>query len=237
MRDCSACRLRQFERRSRLLEAREGYVAVRARRGYCVAVRRGGRRGAVRAPPSLGDPPSLEAARRMTLADLDALKVLNHDFLAALKSRSRPSLQEKNFRFHFRLYGIAGQPQTMDFVRMLSGQISTGNADEDARTAITGGPGTRGGLSTLERNDPEGAVAAMQVHIKTGVGRNLSRIIARPVGALTASARSASSDVEAALQGWGDPRIRLARPFARSVHRRRDGAFPSHGLLTKSVIS
>jgi DNA-binding GntR family transcriptional regulator len=38
---------------------------------------------------------ALEAARRMTLADLNALKVLNDDFFAALKSQSRPSLQEK----------------------------------------------------------------------------------------------------------------------------------------------
>jgi DNA-binding GntR family transcriptional regulator len=111
---------------------------------------------------------TLEAARRMTLADLNDLKVLNHDFFAALKSQSRPSLQEKNFRFHFRLYGIAGQPQTMDFVRMLWAKYPL--------EMLTKMPGRQtrvfqehaAVLSALERNDPEGAVAAMQVHIKTG---------------------------------------------------------------------
>jgi DNA-binding GntR family transcriptional regulator len=104
----------------------------------------------------------------MTLADLNDLKVLNHDFFAALKSQSRPSLQEKNFRFHFRLYGIAGQPQTMDFVRMLWAKYPL--------EMLTKMPGRQtrvfqehaAVLSALERNDPEGAVAAMRVHLKTG---------------------------------------------------------------------
>ncbi len=152
----------------RLLEA-QGYVAVRAHRGAIVSpfVVEGAEE-LFELRQVLEARLTLEAARRMTLADLDALKVLNHDFFAALKSQSRPSLQEKNFRFHFRLYGIAGQPQTMDFVRMLWAKYPL--------EMLTKMPGRQSRvfqehaavLSALERNDPEGAVAAMQIHIKTG---------------------------------------------------------------------
>ena len=152
----------------RLLEA-QGYVAVRAHRGAIVApfVVEGAEE-LYELRQVLESRLTLEAARRMTPADLDALKVLNHDFFAALKSQSRPSLQEKNFRFHFRLFGIAGQPQTMDFVRMLWAKYPL--------EMLTKMPGRQTRvfqehatvLSALERNDPEGAVAAMRVHIKTG---------------------------------------------------------------------
>jgi DNA-binding GntR family transcriptional regulator len=152
----------------RLLEA-QGYVAVRAHRGAIVApfVVEGAEE-LYELRQVLETRLTLEAARRMTLVDLNDLKVLNHDFFAALKSQSRPSLQEKNFRFHFRLYGIAGQPQTMDFVRMLWAKYPL--------EMLTKMPGRQTRvfqehatvLSALERNDPEGAVAAMRVHIKTG---------------------------------------------------------------------
>jgi DNA-binding GntR family transcriptional regulator len=152
----------------RLLEA-QGYVVVRAHRGAVVApfVVEGAEE-LYELRQALEARLTLEAARRMTVADLDSLKVLNHDFFAALKSQSRPSLQEKNFRFHFRLYAIAGQPQTMDFVRMLWAKYPL--------EMLTRIPGRQSRvfqehaavLSALERNDPEGAVAAMQGHIKTG---------------------------------------------------------------------
>jgi DNA-binding GntR family transcriptional regulator len=152
----------------RLLEA-QGYVAVRAHRGAVVApfVVEGAEE-LYELRQLLETRLTLDAARRMTLADLNALKVLNHDFFAAMKSQSRPSVQEKNFRFHFRLYEVAGQRQTMDFVRMLWAKYPL--------EMLTKMPGRQTRvfqehvaiLHALERNDPEDAVAAMQAHIKTG---------------------------------------------------------------------
>src|ERR1700727_1287274 len=77
----------------RLLEA-QGYVAVRAHRGAIVApfvVEGAEQMYALR--QLLESRLTLEAARRMTPADLDDLKALNHDFLHALKSQSTPFLQ------------------------------------------------------------------------------------------------------------------------------------------------
>jgi DNA-binding GntR family transcriptional regulator len=104
----------------------------------------------------------------MTSSDLNVLKALNHDFLAAVKTHTRPSLQERNFRFHFRFYELAGQPQTIDFVRMLWAKYPL--------EMLTKMPGRQVRvleehvtvLDALERRDVEGAVVAMQAHIKTG---------------------------------------------------------------------
>ena len=103
----------------RLLEA-QGYVSVSAHRGAVVA------------PFLIEDAEELyqlrlmletrltmAAAGRLDAAGLDALKALNHDFLVAVGSGSAAALREKNFRFHFRLYEYADQPQTIDFVRVL----------------------------------------------------------------------------------------------------------------------
>ena len=152
----------------RLLEA-QGYVAVRAHRGAVVApfiVE--GAEELYQLRQLLEARLTLEAARRMTPLDLNALKALNHDFLVALKSESRPSVQEKNFRFHFRLYSLAGQSQTMDFVRMLWAKYPL--------EMLTKMPGRQARvfeehaaiLDALERADPDRAVAAMQTHIKAG---------------------------------------------------------------------
>jgi DNA-binding GntR family transcriptional regulator len=152
----------------RLLEA-QGYVAVTAHRGAVVApfiIE-----GAVelyQLRQVLETRLTLEAAKRMTPADLDVLKVLNHDLLAAVKTQTRSLLQEKNFRFHFRFYELANQPQTIDFVRVLWAKYPL-----DMLSKMPGRPMRvfeehAALLEALERNDPAGAVAAMEHHIRIG---------------------------------------------------------------------
>lgn len=152
----------------RLLEA-QGYVAVKAHRGAVVApFMVEGAEELYELRQVLESRLTREAAQRMTSSDLNVLKALNHDFLAAVKTHTRPSLQERNFRFHFRFYELAGQPQTIDFVRMLWAKYPL--------EMLTKMPGRQtrvfeehvAVLDALERRDPEGAVAAMQAHIKTG---------------------------------------------------------------------
>jgi DNA-binding GntR family transcriptional regulator len=152
----------------RLLEA-QGYVAVKAHRGAVVApfVVEGAEE-LYQLRQLLESRLTLEAARRMTASDLNVLKALNHDFFAAVKADTRPSLQEKNFRFHFRFYELAQQPQTIDFVRILWAKYPL--------DMLTKMPGRQmrvfeehaAVLNALERRDPDGAVAAMTAHIKTG---------------------------------------------------------------------
>jgi DNA-binding GntR family transcriptional regulator len=103
----------------RLLEA-QGYVVVRAHRGAVVSpFIIEGAEELYQLRLALETRLAREAAERMTPTDLNVLKALNHDLLAAVRSHTRSSLQEKNFRFHFRFYERANRPQTIDFVRVL----------------------------------------------------------------------------------------------------------------------
>jgi DNA-binding GntR family transcriptional regulator len=152
----------------RLLEA-QGYVSATAHRGAVVApfVIEGAEE-LYQLRQVLETRLTLEAAKRMTPADLDALKALNHDLLAAVKSHTRSSLQEKNFRFHFRFYELANQPQTIGFVRVLWAKYPL-----DLLSKMPGRPMRvfeehAALLEALERGDPAGAVAAMEHHIKVG---------------------------------------------------------------------
>jgi DNA-binding GntR family transcriptional regulator len=152
----------------RLLEA-QGYVAVKAHRGAVVTpfvVEGAEELYALR--QVLESRLTREAAQRMTLSDLNVLKALNHDFLAAAKTLTRPSLQEKNFRFHFRFYELAGQPQTIDFVRMLWAKYPLEMLSKMPGRQMRVFEEHAALLDALERRDPEAAVAAMQAHIKTG---------------------------------------------------------------------
>lgn len=152
----------------RLLEA-QGYVASQAHRGAVVSpFIIEGAEELYQLRQSLETRLTREAAERMTPADLDVLKAINHDLLAAVKTHTRSSLQEKNFRFHFRFYEHANQPQTIDFVRVLWAKYPL-----DMMSKMPGRPMRvfeehAALLEALERNEPDAAVAAMERHIKSG---------------------------------------------------------------------
>ena len=152
----------------RLLEA-QGYVAVSAHRGAVVApFLIEGAEELYELRMILKSRLTREAAKRLKPEDLNLLKALNHDVLAAAKTRTRPSLQAKNFRFHFRFYEFANQPQTIDFVRVLWAKYPL-----DLLTLMPGRPMRvfeehAALLVALEEGDPEDAVRAMEMHIKTG---------------------------------------------------------------------
>jgi DNA-binding GntR family transcriptional regulator len=152
----------------RLLEA-QGYVAVSAHRGAIVApFTIDGADELYQLRLILESRLTEEAAKRLTPADLNMLKTLNHDMLVAAKSDVRPSLQEKNYRFHFRFYEHANQPQTMDFVRVLWAKYPFDLLTEMPGRAFRVFDEHADLLSALERNDVAGAVKAMEAHIKTG---------------------------------------------------------------------
>lgn len=152
----------------RLLEA-QGYVAVTAHRGAVVApfVVEGAEE-LYRLRQLLETRLTAEAAKRMTAVDVDSLKALNHDLLVAVQTQTRSSVQQKNFRFHFRFYEVANQPQTLDFVRILWAKYPL-----DMLSKMPGRPMRvfeehAALLAALEKGDVAGAVAAMEAHIKTG---------------------------------------------------------------------
>ena len=152
----------------RLLEA-QGYVEVSAHRGAVVApfVIEGAHE-LYQLRQLLEARLTVEAARKITRAEVDALKAINHDLLVAVNARDRASLQEKNFRFHFRFYEIAGQPQTLDFVRVLWAKYPL-----DMLSKMPGRPSRvfeehAALLAALEEGNTDAVAQAMEAHIRTG---------------------------------------------------------------------
>jgi DNA-binding GntR family transcriptional regulator len=152
----------------RLLEA-QGYVAVSAHRGAVVApFLIEGAEELYQLRQLLETRLTLEATRRMTPNDLNVLKAINHDLLMAARAGNRAACQEKNFRFHFRLYELAGQPQTLDFVRILWAKYPLDMLSQmpgrqprvfDEHVVL---------LAALEIGDAEVAAKAMETHIDSG---------------------------------------------------------------------
>lgn len=152
----------------RLLEA-QGYVAVNAHRGAIVApFLIDGAEELYNLRQLLETRLTHEAVRRMTENDLYVLKAINHDLLAAASVGDRAKCQEKNFRFHFRLYELAGQPQTIDFVRVLWAKYPLDMLSQmpgrqprvfEEHVAL---------IAAFEQGDPDAAARAMEAHIRTG---------------------------------------------------------------------
>jgi DNA-binding GntR family transcriptional regulator len=152
----------------RLLEA-QGYVSVSAHRGAVVApFQIEGAEELYRLRQLLETRLTVEAASRMTPNDLYVLKAINHDLLMAARTGDRAACQEKNFRFHFRFYELAAQPQTLDFVRILWAKYPLDMLSQmpgrqprvfDEHVAL---------LAALEQGDVEGAAKAMEAHIGSG---------------------------------------------------------------------
>jgi DNA-binding GntR family transcriptional regulator len=60
-----------------------------------------------------------EAAKRITPEGLKALVKINDEMVSALRKSDLAAIRSANFRFHFRFYEMAEQPQTLHFVRIL----------------------------------------------------------------------------------------------------------------------
>jgi len=152
----------------RLLEA-QGYVQVSAHRGAVVApflIEHAEEHYKLRLllEPRL----AFHAAERLTPADLTILRQFNQEMADAGPDAPHRLLRENNFRFHFRLYERADQPQTLDFVRILWAKYPF-----DLLTLLPGRPSRVSEeheeiLQALEAGDAKRAMNAMAAHIRTG---------------------------------------------------------------------
>jgi DNA-binding GntR family transcriptional regulator len=59
------------------------------------------------------------AVEKLQASDMDKLKALAAEFEAAAKSGDSTAARAVNYRFHRRIYDIAGMPQTLHFVQIL----------------------------------------------------------------------------------------------------------------------
>jgi len=59
------------------------------------------------------------AVEKLQASDMDKLKILAAEFEAAAKGGDSTAARAVNYRFHRRIYDIAGMPQTLHFVQIL----------------------------------------------------------------------------------------------------------------------
>jgi DNA-binding GntR family transcriptional regulator len=152
----------------RLLEA-QGYVQVSAHRGAVVApflIEHVEEHFGLRMllEPQL----AYHAAKRLTPSDFAILKKLNDEMVSAGPNAPHRLLRENNFRFHYRLYERADQPQTLEFVRILWAKYPF-----DLLTLIPNRPNNvfiehENILKALKTGDAKRTMTAMATHIKAG---------------------------------------------------------------------
>lgn len=104
----------------------------------------------------------------ITVATLDELDALNALTEAASRTNDRNETRRSNYRFHFLLYGLANQPQTLHFVRVLWAKYPF-----DLLTSMPNRlPGVaaehRQFLAAARAGDVRGALKAMQFHLENG---------------------------------------------------------------------
>ncbi|GAC1341985.1 MAG: GntR family transcriptional regulator [Acetobacteraceae bacterium] len=101
-------------------------------------------------------------------ATLDALAAINAETELAAHSNDRDATRRTNYRFHFMLYELADQPQTLHFVRVLWAKYPF-----DKLTAMPNRlPGVAAEheeiLAAARAGNTKAALKAMQFHIENG---------------------------------------------------------------------
>lgn len=109
-----------------------------------------------------------EAAKRVTPQALATLNKINKEMLTALNKSDLAGVRSANFRFHFYFYGLAEQPQTLQFVRILwakypfdllavmpNRQTEVIKEHQEFLEALAGG-------------DTKAAIKTMQAHFESG---------------------------------------------------------------------
>ena len=108
------------------------------------------------------------ALEKVTAQDIGELRVLAGEFERAFDSGDRAGARGINYRFHRRMYDIAGMPQTLHFVQILWARYPF-----DLINAVQG----RGHLAAQEHEeilhaftmgDASAAMLAMRKHIESG---------------------------------------------------------------------
>jgi DNA-binding GntR family transcriptional regulator len=108
------------------------------------------------------------AAEKMTSQHFTEVRALANEFERAFDSGDRATARGVNYRFHRRLYSIAGMPQTLHFVEILWARYPfdlinavEGRGKEAAREHDEI-------LNALLAGDMQGAMLAMRKHIESG---------------------------------------------------------------------
>ena len=152
----------------KLLEA-EGYVVGTSHKGVVVAPFQSKRTEELLQLRVLLEGRLTKAAlAAITPATLDELDRLNLVTTKAARTNDRDLTRRSNYRFHFLLYDIANQPQTLHFVRVLWARypfdLLTAMPSRLPRVAAE----HEAFLQAARAGDTRGALKAMQCHIENG---------------------------------------------------------------------
>ena len=74
------------------------------------------------------------AIQRISDYQIRDLKELQQKFREAAEAGDSQALRATNYRFHFHLYELAGNPQTLEFVRVFMGEIPVYERDSKKAT-------------------------------------------------------------------------------------------------------
>lgn len=116
------------------------------------------------------------------MAELDALQAT---LAKAIDAEDLQALRTANYRFHFRLYELAGRPQTLQFVRVLWAKYPFTAQDTDRRRPRRMRQEHALFLRRAKAGDRAGAVEAMLQHISSGWAEMAKPPRGRPAGSPT----------------------------------------------------
>jgi DNA-binding GntR family transcriptional regulator len=107
-------------------------------------------------------------AEKVTAQDIAELKALAKEFEQAFKAGDRAAARGINYRFHRRMYDVAGMPQTLHFVQILWARYPF-----DLINAVKGRGKDAASehdqiLRALTERDASAATLAMRQHIESG---------------------------------------------------------------------
>ena len=108
------------------------------------------------------------AVEKATSQDITELRALGEEFATAFETGERATARGINYRFHQRMYDIAGMPQTLHFVQILWARYPFDliNAAEDrGKDAIAEHEEI---LCAFTASDVSAAMLAMRKHIESG---------------------------------------------------------------------
>jgi len=136
------------------------------------------------------------ALERMSPTKLQELLELQRFLVQSLGSGDLQAVRTANYRFHFRLYEIAEQPQTLHFVRVLWAKYPF--TEQDVKRNRPARMRTEHDLflEKVQRKDHAGAVEAMVRHISNG-WREITGASA-PAGRLAPSAPAEGAEIAGA---------------------------------------
>ena len=108
------------------------------------------------------------ALKRVEKRDIDELIAVQAELDRAVEERDREAVRPLNYRFHQRLYAVADQPQTLEFVRILWAKYPFDVINRIAGRIERAASEHRAILKAMTMRDEVAALSALTEHLRSG---------------------------------------------------------------------